>query len=122
MEKSNYFKDPFPRAGPSRPDHLGQVPYKPQGVAPLFIQADYPCGPAQQGFRIFFSAQADDDMHDIIRPAIDQGGNPFFQTPDPEGINYMSDLYHSADSNPVSGFGLITDTWTDSYLPYFDFF
>jgi hypothetical protein len=53
------------------PDHLGQIPYKPQGVAPLFIQADDPCGAAQQGFRIFFSAQADDDMFDIIGPMVD---------------------------------------------------
>ncbi len=33
----------------------------------------------------------------------------------------MSDFYHSADSNPVSGFGLITDTWTDNFLLFFDF-
>jgi len=76
----------------------------------------------QQGFRIFFPAQADDDMFDIIRPMVDQGGNPFFQPPDPEGINYMSDFYHSAYSNPVSGFGLITDPWTDNYLLFFEFF
>jgi len=101
---------------------LLKVPDKPRGVAPLFVQTDDLCRFFQQFFRIFGTAESDDNMRDIIRPMVDQGGNPFFQPPDPEGINYMSDFYHSAYSNPVSGFGLITDPWTDNYLLFFEFF
>ena len=104
------------------PDHPGQGPINRRELPPCLSWQIIRAGRRSRVSESFFSAQADDDMFDIIGPVIDQGGNPIFQPPDPEGINNVNNPFHFATRDKMSAIRLTVFNWQVISHLFYGFF